>query len=193
MHMFVDESKRGGYLLAATLIAPNALHSARVMMRELLFPGCRRVHFKTEQDSRRRLIVSRMVHSGHQVHIYSGRGHSEQVRTLLLERLTSDAIDAGVTRLVLDSRDNIGNKRDRSTLGNQTKAREAGMVHEHIESWTEPALWISDAAAWCYGAGGDWKRRIAPITASVTDVGTLESAKPRRRPSGRVPGFTFPA
>jgi hypothetical protein len=163
------------------------------MMRELLLSGCRRVHFKTEKDSRRKLIASRLARNGPEVHIYLGRGPSEQVRALLLERLASDAIDAGVTRLVLDSRDLASNQRDRSALGNRTKAREAGMVHEHIESWTEPALWVSDAVAWCHGAGGDWRRRISPIIGSVTDVGTLESAKPRQRPSGRAPGFTFPA
>jgi hypothetical protein len=37
MHMFVDESERGGYLLAPTLLAPTALHPARVPMRELVF------------------------------------------------------------------------------------------------------------------------------------------------------------
>jgi hypothetical protein len=30
------------------------------------------------------------------------------------------------------------------------------------------ALWVSDAVAWCHGAGGDWLRRIAPLVVSTT-------------------------
>lgn len=172
--MFVDESERGGYLLAATLLEPAALHPTRTVLRDLLLPGCRRVHFKTEKDSRRRFIASSLVRAGHAVHLYTARGPSEKVRAVLLERLVSDAIDFGVTRLVLDSRDPAGNDRDRLVIGTRTKAREAGVVYEHINSWAEPALWISDAVAWCHGAGGDWRRRIDPIVGSVTDEGTLE-------------------
>jgi hypothetical protein len=193
MHMFVDESERGSYLLAATLVAPHSLHRARSLMRGLLPSGCRRLHFKTEKDSSRRSIISTLTCSGHEAHIYQGRGPSELVRTTLLERLMADAIDNGVTRLVLDSRDAAANARDRLVLGLHTKAHDAGVVYEHMESWTEPALWISDAVAWCHGAGGDWKRRISPMVANVTDIGTLQSAKPRQRPSGRRPGFTSPA
>jgi hypothetical protein len=97
-------------------------------MRELLLPGCRRLHFQSEKDSLRRLIASRLAQHGHRAHIHSGRGKSEDVRALLLERLTSDAIDAGVTRLVFDSRDPAGNNRDRQVLGIRTKAHEAGLA-----------------------------------------------------------------
>jgi hypothetical protein len=115
------------------------------------------------------------------------------VRAVLLERLAADAIIMGVTRLVLDSRDPAGNKRDRHILSSQTKSREAGMFYDHVHTWAEPALWVSDAVAWCQGAGGDWRRRVSPLVISVTDEGTLNSAKPRQRPSGRRPGFTSPA
>ncbi|MCS7476325.1 hypothetical protein ACFFQW_04735 [Umezawaea endophytica] len=190
MHMFVDESERGSYLLAATLLPPHSLHLTRTAMREMLPAGCRRLHFKTERDSSRRLIASKLVRSGHPAYVYQGRGPSELVRAILLERLVTDAIDNGVTRLVLDSRDATANSRDRQTIGVHTKAHAAGLIYEHIESWTEPALWISDAVAWCHGAGGDWKRRISPMVAAVTDIGTAKSAKPRQRPSGRAPGLT---
>lgn len=47
------------------------------------------------------------------------------------------------------------------------------MVYEHIHSSGEPALWVSDAVAWCHGAAGDWKRRVAPLVGNATDLGTL--------------------
>lgn len=53
----------------------------------------------------------------------------------------------------------------------RTKANDAGLVYEHIHSSAEPALWVSDAIAWCHGAGSDWRRRIAPIVGAVVDLG----------------------
>ncbi|MEV6718683.1 hypothetical protein AB0M48_42335 [Lentzea sp. NPDC051208] len=173
MHMFVDESERSGYLMAAVLIAPNALHSTRSLMRGLLLPGCRRVHFKTEKPARRKLIADKLACCDLVVNIYVARGKSEKVRSKLLPLLVDDAVGASVTRLVLDSRDPVANGRDRLVIGTRTKAHDAGLVYEHIQSSSEPALWVSDALAWCHGAGSDWKRRIAPITGTVVDLGQL--------------------
>ncbi|MFD9706012.1 hypothetical protein [Lentzea sp. NPDC059081] len=173
MHMFVDESERGGYLMAAVLVTPNALHSTRALMRSLLLPGSRRVHFKTEKPTRRRLVADRLACCDFAAHIYTGRGKSERVRSKLLPLLVEDAIGLGVSRLVLDSRDPVANGRDRLLIGTRTKAHDAGLVYEHIHSSAEPALWISDAVAWCHGAGGDWKRRIAPVVGSVIDLGQV--------------------
>lgn len=171
--MFVDESERGGYLMAAVLVSPNALHSTRSMMRGLLLPGSRRVHFKTEKPVRRKLIADRLAYCNFTANIYTGRGPSERVRSHLLTLLLEDAIGAGVTRLVLDSRDPVANGRDRLVIGTRTKAHDAGLVYEHIHSSAEPALWVSDAIAWCHGAGGDWKRRVAPIIGTVVDLGQV--------------------
>lgn len=159
--------------MAAVLIAPSALHSTRSLMRGLLLPGSRRVHFKTEKPARRKLIADRLACCDLVVNIYVGRGKSERVRSSLLPLLVEDAIGLGVTRLVLDSRDPVANGRDRLVIGTRTKAHDARLVYEHIHSSAEPALWVSDAIAWCHGAGSDWKRRIAPITGTVVDLGEL--------------------
>ncbi len=171
--MFVDESERGGYLMAAVLVSPSALHSTRSMMRGLLVPGSRRVHFKTEKPCRRKLIADKLASCDFVTNIYTGRGQSERVRSQLLALLVDDAIGAGVTRLVLDSRDPVANGRDRLVIGTRTKAHDAGLVYEHIHSSAEPALWVSDAVAWCHGAGGDWKRRVAPIIGTIVDLGQV--------------------
>ncbi|SEQ61116.1 hypothetical protein SAMN05216188_10421 [Lentzea xinjiangensis] len=164
--MFVDETERGGHLLAATLVAPAALHSTRSLMRGLLLPGERRVHFKSEKDSRRKYIVSRIVERGLEVIVLSSSEKGDRARAVLLERLVVEAIERGVSRLVLDSRDHASNGRDRGVLA-RTKARDAGIVYEHIQSSAEPALWVSDAVAWCSGAGGDWRRRIGPVVTRI--------------------------
>ncbi len=36
------------------------------------------------------------------------------------------------------------------------------LAYEHRRAYEEPLLWAADAMAWCYGAGGEWRRRIAP-------------------------------
>lgn len=46
LHVFVDESRRGCYLLAAVLLDTRELAGARSMMRRLCLPGERRVHFR---------------------------------------------------------------------------------------------------------------------------------------------------
>ncbi|MEV6241183.1 hypothetical protein [Lentzea sp. NPDC051838] len=113
MHMFVDESERGGYLMAAVLLSPSSLHSTRSMMRGLLLPGSRRVHFKTEKPSSRKLIADRLACCEFSVNIYTARGHSERVRSTPLPLLVEDAIGVGVTRLVLDFRDRVVPRRRR--------------------------------------------------------------------------------
>ena len=52
------------------------------------------------------------------------------------------------------------------------------LSYEHFQPHEDPALWIPDAVAWCFGAGGDWRRRIDPLVDKVLDLGDL----PRRRP-----------
>jgi hypothetical protein len=98
--------------------------------------------------------------------VLSGSEKGDSARAILLERLVTEAIDRGVTRLVLDSRDHASNGRDRVVLA-RTKARDAGIVYEHIQSSSEPALWVSDAVAWCLGAGGDRVRRISPVVTRI--------------------------
>ncbi|MET8762350.1 hypothetical protein [Lentzea sp. NPDC004782] len=99
--------------MAAVLISPNGLHSTRSMMRGLLLPGSRRVHFKTEKPARRELIADRLACCDFVVNIYTARGLSERARANLLPLLVEDAIGAGVTRLVLGSRDRVVPRRGR--------------------------------------------------------------------------------
>jgi hypothetical protein len=189
VHVFVDESKRSGYLLASVAFASGRLDRARGLMRGLLLPGERRVHFRSEKDTRRKFVLARMVDFGVSARVYSASVDGEYARDALLRILVEDVIGYGGQRLVLEARDPVGNSRDRVVLG-QTAARKHELAYEHREASTEPILWMSDAIAWSAGAGGDWRRRIEPMIEHATRLPKLESAKPRRRPSGRVPGLT---
>jgi hypothetical protein len=63
-HVFVDESKRRGYLLVASVVVPGDLDSVRRVLRGLVLPGQRRLHMKDENDQRRRSIASAITVSG---------------------------------------------------------------------------------------------------------------------------------
>jgi len=58
--VYVDESKARGYYIVATATAIGDVQASERALRDLLKPGQRRIHFKSESDSRRRQILSRI-------------------------------------------------------------------------------------------------------------------------------------
>jgi hypothetical protein len=170
VHVFVDESERGGYFLAATHVRQELLVATRKAMRGVLMARESRVHFCTERDSRRRWILARICELDITVRIYAANSEGEHARKRLMEMMLKDVLARNVVRLVLDSRDPAGNTRDRAVI-----ARACGpspqLVYDHLYSRSDPILWISDAAAWSFGAGGDWRRRIEPVIEEVVRIG----------------------
>lgn len=66
--VYVDESKRAGYVLAAATVPdPEA---ARKIVRSLILPGQRRLHMNHEQPRRRRTILSALVTTPVETTIY---------------------------------------------------------------------------------------------------------------------------
>ncbi|MEE3919283.1 hypothetical protein V2I01_15865 [Micromonospora sp. BRA006-A] len=56
-HVFVDETKERGLLVAAVVMHPADLTAARRSIRDLILPGQHRIHFHKERDDRRRQII----------------------------------------------------------------------------------------------------------------------------------------
>jgi len=162
VHVFADESERRGYLIAAAFVAPERLPAYRAAMRALLLRGERRIHFKSEKDPRRRLILSRLVDLDVVARVYHTAKEGEVARGQLLELMAMDLAEVRATRLILDARDQISNARDRTVIA-KTEAAQKGLAYDHLHSSSEPILWISDAIAWSYGAGMDWRRRASRI------------------------------
>ncbi|SDC77473.1 hypothetical protein [Actinokineospora iranica] len=175
VHVFVDESRRGStYLLAAVLIPPTQLTSVRVLMRKMCLPGERRVHFQAEQDSRRRLIIGRLVEAGLQGRIYLGAGRPDRVRAACLTALVEDIVKANAYRLVVESRDAAGDRLDRAVIHRAlANAGTAPLAYEHLRGHEDPNLAVADAIGWAFGAGGDWRRRVHPAIDQVTDLGRV--------------------
>src|SRR5205823_6151457 len=149
IHAFADESRRGQvYRVAVALVDPADLARLRKLLRGLLIPGQRELHFKRETAERGRMIVSRMVAAQARVRVYarSCADGEEIARQVCLARLVSD----GAHRLVLDARagrDTHDQRTIRAVLGKHP--RDLGLTYEHLDSASEPLLWIADATAWC--------------------------------------------
>jgi hypothetical protein len=69
-HVFVDESKARGYIIAATVAPQACLRESRKTLRGLLLKGQDRLHFAKENDSYRRSILSSMCELGLLVDLY---------------------------------------------------------------------------------------------------------------------------
>ncbi len=110
-HVFLDETKRHGYVVAAVAVPPGDLAPLRSVVRGLVLPGQRRVHMKDEREFRRREIAAALVDAGVEVVIYdAGRRHptQRQVREECLRAVVTDAAaEAGEIRLVLEQDDSL--------------------------------------------------------------------------------------
>ena len=56
-HVFVDESKVGGYYVAASVVAAGDVSATRRAVRALLLPRQKRIHFTDERDDRRKKLL----------------------------------------------------------------------------------------------------------------------------------------
>lgn len=172
-HVYVDESKRGGYLMAASIHPVEELAEARSLMRGLVLKGQRQVHMSKESDPRRRVIVATLVGAGIRANVYdAGRryGHELDARQACLRAAVDDLAPHPGSVLILEQDDSLLDW-DRRRLYAHTRAAGAtSLRYEHRRAAADQLLGIPDAIAWCWSKGGDWRRRIAPVVAEVRDV-----------------------
>lgn len=175
VHAFVDESARPPqYLIAAAIVEPSRVRLLRQSMRALLMPGQRELHFKKEKPLRRRTLADAIARLPVEVCLYSRscRQLGEPARQACFAELVGDLLARQAHRLVIDSRNeqDIYDERTlRRLLGSQPSASQ--LVYEHVDSTSESLLWIADIAAWCFGAGREWRKRIDPVVSTVVDLG----------------------
>jgi len=170
-HVFVDETKHRGYLLAASVVPPGGLDPLRKLIRGLILPGQRRLHMKDENDQRKRSITAAITSSDVRATIYTAerRYRTERdSRAACLQALVADIATRGDTILVLEQDDSLipWDRRHLYDLARQSGCAET-LRYQHQRASAEILLAIPDALAWCWAKGGDWRRRVEPI---VTDV-----------------------
>jgi hypothetical protein len=170
-YVYVDESKRGRYLMVAvTLDDPDA---TRKGIAGLILPGQRRLHMVRERDSRRRLILSTFAGMGVEAVVYdAGRNYptDREARGACLVALVEDQTGQD-TRLVIEQDDSLVHS-DRLVLYRSSHqiGRRATLAYVHDRASSEVLLAVPDAIAWAWPQGGDWRRRVAPLIRTVRQV-----------------------
>jgi hypothetical protein len=161
---FSDESERADRMLFGTLfVEAQHTYELRKQLRSLLLPGQRRIHMTKEGVRRRRVILDAIVHLEPQVTVLELRRPNgvtrPEARAMLLSVASGVVAERSTRFWVLDNIEESQMRRDELQLhGAGVEA-----LFDHRPSHEEPLLWVVDVALWAYGAGGEWKRRSAPI------------------------------
>ncbi|OHV33855.1 MULTISPECIES: DUF3800 domain-containing protein [Pseudofrankia] len=156
-HAYLDESGSDQardphtYLLAAAICEPAKLDQLRSTMRDLLLPGQVKVHWRAEQEKRRRQIMETVASIAleHIVVIRDGREgeRSERRRRHCLERMLFELDQLGVEQVVVESRGRKDDQRDRGMLDilRTQKVVRGQLRMDHRPGPEEALLWIADA------------------------------------------------
>lgn len=161
---FVDESIRGQrYLLGCLLVEARHLMPVRRAVAALVPPG-KRLHFHEELDSTRRLALGLFatlpvtvdIVVCNRLHGVSEFEARDRCLATVVRRLQVDAVPALTIESRQDDRD------DRRTIA-RARQPEPVLVFDHVDGRREPLLWVVDAVAWAYGAGGKWAPYVSGL------------------------------
>jgi hypothetical protein len=161
IHVFVDEIKSKGFLMAAARCPAGDVGVNRKALRGLLLPGQERLHFRSESNQRRKKILQVVTDFRLLVDLYAVGRNSHEARKRCLDAIVRDSA-ASAERLVVE-RDDSTYEHDRRCL--REAARRFG-CHDTLR-WdvlvakADPLLWIPDAVAWSWTRGGAWKASVA--------------------------------
>ena len=162
-HVFVDENKSRSLLLAAACFRQEELRTARIVLTRLLLPGQERLHFKSERDVRRRVILDVLLAIGIQGLILGADPTltPRDQRRQCLEQLMYEAESRKFSRICIEQDDSVL-EFDRQYMFKAMRIRklEAGFSYGWIRPRQEPLLWAADAIAWAWARGGEWRARL---------------------------------
>lgn len=162
--LYVDESKARGYYVVATASSARSVQGSEKALRALLKPGQRRIHFKSERDSRRREVLSRMKELDVRAAVWIAKGRpNKEARDLCITGVTTEACRSGADQLFLERDDSLMGADRRLIASILRQETNTDLKYQHAAPHEHPLLWVSDAVAWCYSSGGDWIHRAAPL------------------------------
>jgi hypothetical protein len=163
-HVFVDESKAKGLLMAATACDAAEVNAHHRTMASLLMPRERRIHFTKEAPARRRKILGVLAEFGLDVRLYQAEKNNAAGREACLNAVVGDVADSA-ERLVVE-RDETTVTFDKQVLFHA--ARKYGcsdsLHYELLAAHADPLLWVPDAVAWSWMKGGEWRGLVAPYS-----------------------------
>jgi hypothetical protein len=166
-HAFVDESKLGGYVVVVVVVNSAELVGVRRGLKALLLPGQSSVHFKNEQDGRRRKLLTQMLALNVSASVYVRRGgHPIESRRACLEALAEDLAEMSTERLVLEMSDG-DLAEDKRTLFQAKRKLGATFEYHHLRAPQEPVLWMADGIAWAWSHGAAWRSTVNGLIMQV--------------------------
>ncbi|MFC5266306.1 hypothetical protein ACFPJ1_29690 [Kribbella qitaiheensis] len=161
LHVFVDENKSRGLLMAAAACSATDVRANRQLISGLLMPRQRRLHFQKESPARQRKILSVIDELDLTVKLYATAKADAAGRKFCLTAIVEDAAET-TERLVIE--------RDESTLEFDARVlfqavRRYGcadsLQYELLAPHLDPLLWIPDAVVWAWAKGGEWRQAVA--------------------------------
>ena len=104
--------------------------------------------------------------------MYSSMATEPVARAGALAALLEDLVELKGQRLVIESREMSQDATERRQIAAAIRAGKApkALVYDHMRGHEEPMLWVADAAAWAYGARGEWRSRVASLVDNVRDL-----------------------
>lgn len=172
VHAFVDESRRDRYMICAVIITPDDLRTTRGDLRQMLLPGQRRLHFANESPHRRRLLLAAMADLPVRAVMYTSKQRESIARELAIAALLIDLVGLRGQRLIIEHREDSQNRHERALIASAVRNGTAptDLDYQHLNAHEEPMLWVADAVAWAYGAGGEWRRRVRTLIDGASDL-----------------------
>lgn len=176
-HIYVDETKAKGYLVAAAAGTRSELILSRKELTTLVLPRQRGLHMNAESPSRKREIADTILRMGEMLGIQTtvydaGRsGTEKERRARCLEALVEDAARHPQAKIVFDLDESLRSW-DRQQMIELTRAAgvDDRLSYEHVHRNAELLLAIPDAVAWCWARGGEWRARIRPVVREIREV-----------------------
>lgn len=172
--VFVDETKRTNYLLVATFVQRGDLEAVRRTLRDLVLPGQKRLHMKSERDQRKRMIASAVVGSHVRAIVYDAdRRYGSELdrRAACLRALVHDVALLSGVDLVFDRDETLVSWDNQRLIEFTREANSRGRLrYRHETAAAELLLALPDAVAWCWAKGGDWRRRVESVVTDVRQV-----------------------
>ena len=163
---FVDESFRRCadgrrlFLLTAVVVPDDGQAAAERRLRRMVAPGQRRWHFRDESAAARRrfiVVLAEPEMSGVQALTFCcwtpSQRKAEQARVRGLWSLLAELPNLGVNRLVIESRQEHNDRKDRREILGAQRAGVASpdLIYRHGQPKLEPLLWLPDAIAGAVG------------------------------------------
>jgi len=163
VHVFVDESKARGLLMAAARCPAGDVAVNRKALRGLLLRGQERLHFRHESPQRRKKIIEVIAGFHLIIDLYQADRDTHADRRRCLEAIVRDT--AGTAERLVVEREESTYEHDRRWLRNATHrfGCQDTLRWDLFVAKADPLLWVPDAVAWCWMRGGHWRRKVAPF------------------------------